>query len=154
MIKRLRNSNHPEEVDIAVYLSSPAMKSDSRNHCCPVLEVLHDPYDADFQYIVMPLLRNFQDPKFVTVGEAVEFFRQAFEVSCCFDECFCPYAEIVRPRASSSCMNIALLTGMLSTYVLSGRLPIKICTVISRHSMSSWIPNLFCRICSTLSARW
>ena len=80
MIKSLSKSVHPCEADIAVYLSSSPLASDPRNHCCPVLEVLHDPYDADMQYIMMPLLKNFQDPKFVTVGEAVEFFRQAFEV--------------------------------------------------------------------------
>ena len=98
MIKRLRKSIHPEEIDIAVYLSSPPLALDSRNHCCPLLEVLHDPYDTDLQYIVMPLLRNFQDPKFVTVGEAVEFFRQAFEASVCFGHYFFPYADSVNSR--------------------------------------------------------
>ena len=28
----------------------------------------------------MPFLRSYNDPKFATVGEAIEFFRQALEV--------------------------------------------------------------------------
>lgn len=41
---------------------------------------MQDPQDPDIQIIVMPFLRPYNDPKFGTVGEAVEFFRQAFEV--------------------------------------------------------------------------
>lgn len=81
IIKHDSKSAHPYESDIAVFLSSPALSSDPRNHCCPILEVMEDPYDADRRFIVMPLLRTYNDPKFATVGEAVEFFRQAFEVS-------------------------------------------------------------------------
>ncbi|RDX54859.1 hypothetical protein OH76DRAFT_1478375 [Lentinus brumalis] len=78
-LKRVHRSVHPYEVDIGRYLCSPALSSDKRNHCCPVLEVLQDPTDADIQIIVMPFLRKFYDPKFVTIGEAIDFFRQAFE---------------------------------------------------------------------------
>ena len=117
MIKSLSKSVHPCEADIAVYLSSSPLASDPRNHCCPVLEVLHDPYDADMQYIVMPLLKNFQDPKFVTVGEAVEFFRQAFEVGIRSDQSLSLFADSVHSRALNSCMNIVLLIGMLCAHL-------------------------------------
>ena len=80
MIKHLKKSLHTTESDIGAYFSSPPRSSDPRNHCCPVFEVLNDPNDPDIQFIVMPQLRNYRDPPFATVGEAVEFFRQAFEV--------------------------------------------------------------------------
>ena len=81
IIKHSSKSLHPHESDIALFLSSPPLSSDPRNHCCPILEVLDDPYDTDRRLMVMPLLRTYNDPKFATVGEAVELFRQAFEAS-------------------------------------------------------------------------
>ena len=80
MLKAIRESLHPYEVDIAQYLRSEPLASDPRNNCCPILEVLQDPRDNDVQIMVMPLLRMFNWPTFTTVGEAVEFFRQAIEV--------------------------------------------------------------------------
>ncbi|KAI0709586.1 kinase-like domain-containing protein [Cerioporus squamosus] len=79
VIKHDSKSIHPFESDIALFLSSPPLSTDPRNHCVPILEVIDDPYDADRRLMVMPLLRTYDDPKFATVGEAVEFFRQAFE---------------------------------------------------------------------------
>lgn len=32
--------------------------------------------------IVMDIMRKYDDPKFETVGEVVDFFQQMFEVSC------------------------------------------------------------------------
>lgn len=80
MLKMVKKSQHPYESDIGVYLSSPPLDSDPRNHCCPILAVLDDPLDNDVQLLVMPLLRTFDDPKLATIGEAVDFFRQTFEV--------------------------------------------------------------------------
>ncbi len=80
VIKHDSKSIHPYESDIAMFLSSPPLSNDPRNHCCPILEVFDDPYDPDRRLMVMPLLRTYNDPKFATVGEAVEFIRQAFEV--------------------------------------------------------------------------
>jgi serine/threonine protein kinase len=45
----------------------------------PILDVLQVPDDEDRLLIVMPLLRPHGDPRFDTVGEAVEFIRQIFE---------------------------------------------------------------------------
>ena len=81
LLKRISVTVHPNEVAIGQYLTSPLLSGDPRNHCCPILDVLEDPFDADIRIIVMPLLRKFDNPKFQTVGEVVEFFRQAFEVS-------------------------------------------------------------------------
>jgi serine/threonine protein kinase len=46
----------------------------------PILDVLHPPGEDDIMLIVMPLLRSLDSPPFDTVGEAVDFFTQIFEV--------------------------------------------------------------------------
>ena len=80
MLKRTSKSINPYEVEIGLHLSSPPLSSDPRNHTCPIYAVLQDPMDDQTQIIVMPMLREYRDPDFLTVGEAVEFFRQVFEV--------------------------------------------------------------------------
>jgi hypothetical protein len=77
IIKRLRLSIHPHEVEIGRFLSSLATRG---NHAVPVLDVLQPPGDNDLVLIVMPLLRTFGDPPFETVGEAIDFFGQIFKV--------------------------------------------------------------------------
>ena len=76
-LKKIDRRVHPHEVEIALFFThlgpSPA------NHCVPILETLHPHEDADLTIIVMPLLRDCDDPRFDTFGEAVEFFRQIFE---------------------------------------------------------------------------
>lgn len=79
-LKKIKTSLHPYEIDICRYFSSEPRASDPANRCVPVYEVLDVPDDPDYKLIVMPFLRKFYDPRFLTVGEAVEFFRQAFEV--------------------------------------------------------------------------
>ena len=79
-LKQVKANRHPHEIEIARYLSSPSLCSDPANHCVPVYEILDVPDDEDLKLIVMPLLRRFFDPRFLTVGEAVEFFRQTIEV--------------------------------------------------------------------------
>ena len=88
-LKLISVDEHPEEIAIGQYLSSPPLSDDPRNHCCPVIDVLQDPLSSDKRIIVMPLLRAFDNPKFITVGEAVEFFRQAFEVRTIRYPCDC-----------------------------------------------------------------
>ncbi|TFK92743.1 hypothetical protein K466DRAFT_539332 [Polyporus arcularius HHB13444] len=78
-IKQVDKSDHPHEVEIGRYLTEPPLSDDSHNHCIPYLEVLQDPHVDDIQLVVMPLLREYNDPSFATVGEAVESFHQVFE---------------------------------------------------------------------------
>ena len=80
VIKRVSRSIHPYEISIGRLLCSSHLSSSPRNHCCPVLDVLDDPFDSDLQLLVMPLLRRYTDPRMNTVGEAIAFFQQAFEV--------------------------------------------------------------------------
>ncbi|KAH9915864.1 hypothetical protein B0H21DRAFT_321145 [Amylocystis lapponica] len=54
-------------------------KSDSRNHCVPLLNVLQDPQDDDVVLLVLPLLRKYNDPLLDTIGEAIEFLHQVFQ---------------------------------------------------------------------------
>ncbi|KAI0081952.1 hypothetical protein K474DRAFT_1655844 [Panus rudis PR-1116 ss-1] len=79
MLKRLSKKFHPHEVAIGKFFSTVPIASNPRNHCVPILDVLQVPDDDDVTIIVMPLLREFDSPKFETVGEAVAFFIQVFE---------------------------------------------------------------------------
>lgn len=77
------------EVDVAQYLSSEALASDPRNHCVPIYESFPVPRELELRIpnedgtdiIVMPRLKEFDEPHFDTIGEAVDFFAQIFEVS-------------------------------------------------------------------------
>lgn len=80
MLKIIRPSIHPYEAEIGTYLSSPTLKSDPKNHCIPILDVLKLPDIEDRIMLVMPLLRRYNRPALRTVGEAVDFFDQIFEV--------------------------------------------------------------------------
>ncbi|TBU31673.1 kinase-like domain-containing protein [Dichomitus squalens] len=79
VLKQVLRTEHPYEVEITQFLSSEPLKSNPKNHCVPVHEVLQILDDDNIQILVMPLLRKFYDPRFLTVGEAVEFCRQVFE---------------------------------------------------------------------------
>ncbi|KAI0952734.1 hypothetical protein AcW1_007137 [Taiwanofungus camphoratus] len=78
-LKRISKSLHPYETDIGLFFSSRPLASDPRNHCVPIHDILQDTHDEDILIMVMPFLRLYNDPRFETVGEALEFFRQAFE---------------------------------------------------------------------------
>lgn len=71
-----------EELEIGRYLISDGSQSQagSRNHCVPILDAFHDLFMGDVNYIVMPLLRPFDDPEFGFVGEVVDFVTQVIEV--------------------------------------------------------------------------
>ena len=67
-------------MDIARFLSSEPLTSDPQNHCVPIYDVLLVPDEDDRILLVMPLLREYSSPRFDTFGEAVDFFKQIFEV--------------------------------------------------------------------------
>lgn len=79
MLKLVNTTYHPHEIDIARYLSSQPLATNA-NHCVPVYDVLPVLDEEDRVIIVMPLLQNYLRPPFHTIGEAVECFRQLFEV--------------------------------------------------------------------------
>ena len=82
-LKKVKKEDEPFEEDIIRYLSSESLSKDPRNHCAPLLDVLHPPLkegDNDVQILVLPYLRPFDSPIFDTFGEAIECIRQLFEV--------------------------------------------------------------------------
>ncbi|KAH9850489.1 hypothetical protein C2E23DRAFT_835365 [Lenzites betulinus] len=79
VLKQISSAIHPDEVNIAQYLSSDELKSDPRNHSVPITDVFQVPDDEEFTIIVMPLFRECNDPAWQTVGELVAFVVQVFE---------------------------------------------------------------------------
>lgn len=80
VLKRISKRAHPDEIRILKYFSDTELSKDSRNHCPPLIATLAHPSDKDIDIYVMPLLRQYDDPPFDTVGEAVDFLRQVLEV--------------------------------------------------------------------------
>ncbi|KZT71753.1 hypothetical protein DAEQUDRAFT_687103 [Daedalea quercina L-15889] len=78
-LKAIDTEVHPYEVEIGQFLSSQPLAQDPRNHCVRILDVLQDPFDSKKLIIVMPLLKLFDQPEFLTIGEAVALFKQAIE---------------------------------------------------------------------------
>lgn len=77
-IKRIERIS--EEIEIARFLSSAENLLDTRNRCPPLLASFSDPTIPNVNYIVMPLLRPFDDPEFGALGEVVDFVTQVLEV--------------------------------------------------------------------------
>ena len=71
VIKKIKTGS--SELRIGLYLSSPELKEDSRNHCVPILDHFQDEEDETVSFLVMPLLRRFDDPKFGDQILAVSF---------------------------------------------------------------------------------
>ena len=79
-LKAVEQSRHPYEANIGRLLSKEPLASDPKNHCVPILDILQVPDEQDKIIIVMPMLRRFDNPRFDTFGEVVDFFSQVFEV--------------------------------------------------------------------------
>ncbi|KIJ52609.1 hypothetical protein M422DRAFT_156137 [Sphaerobolus stellatus SS14] len=81
MLKKVMLSERDEgtdEVELLDWLSEPELRSQEKNRCVPLLDVLEVP-DSDMVIMVMPFLRPFDSPSFNTVGEALHFIQQALE---------------------------------------------------------------------------
>lgn len=79
VLKKVNNVASPYEKKISLVLSSEPYRSHPRNHCDQLIEVLDVP-NTDISILVMPLLHPFHKPRFETVGEVLECFRQLLEV--------------------------------------------------------------------------
>lgn len=77
-IKRVGRDD--EESRIAQMLSTSELREDPRNHCVPIIEMIDDPDDDSVSYMVMPLLRNADNPSFQYVKEIIDFVDQVLEV--------------------------------------------------------------------------
>ncbi|KAH8119827.1 kinase-like domain-containing protein [Phellopilus nigrolimitatus] len=67
------------EAQIALMLSSSERLQDPTNHCVPIFDTFIDEQDNQIMFMVMPLLRAFNDPEFEYIDEAIDFVRQALE---------------------------------------------------------------------------
>ncbi|KAK0464360.1 uncharacterized protein EV420DRAFT_1038122 [Desarmillaria tabescens] len=84
-MKRIKHENNPNELAIGTLLTSEERSLDRRNHCVPILRTLHIPGEEGHVIIVMPYLRPWYDPKFKTIGEGIQFFREMLEVGYLVD---------------------------------------------------------------------
>ena len=84
MLKRVSHNEHPYEKEISLFFSSEEIASHPRCHCVSIYDVLDIPEDEEHFILVLPLLREYDDPRIKSIGEAVEFFRQIFEVCICY----------------------------------------------------------------------
>jgi hypothetical protein len=105
-LKRIVKSEHSDEVGIAKFFSSEPLASDPKNHCVPLLEVLEVPDYEGMVLLVAPILRPCNDPKIWTFGEAVEFFRQAFEVRASMSSVQIYVNGVLFSRESNLCIII------------------------------------------------
>lgn len=93
VLKIVYTHKHPQEVEITQHFSREPLASHPRNHCVPLLDVLTVPDKAKCVILVLPLLRKVTNPRFNTVGEAVEFVRQVLEA--CTLLRYCRYTPIL-----------------------------------------------------------
>ncbi|KAH9894107.1 kinase-like domain-containing protein [Cubamyces lactineus] len=75
---KMIHTGSPEQT-IATYLSSPELRQDPRNHCVPILDVIHHPDNPDTSYLIMPYLRKLDDPEFESIDEIMDFGEQVLE---------------------------------------------------------------------------
>ncbi|OCB91920.1 hypothetical protein A7U60_g788 [Sanghuangporus baumii] len=77
VIKAVRRDS--TETSIGIFLSSPDLAKDPRNHCVPILDVIRDESAPNLEFLVMPLLRPFNKPPFFSVDEMLDFMKQVLE---------------------------------------------------------------------------
>ncbi|KIM39278.1 hypothetical protein M413DRAFT_196661 [Hebeloma cylindrosporum] len=65
-----------DELALSILLSSPKMRSDSRNCAVPILDVVDIPGNDERVLMVMPMLKDIYDIPFRRVGEVVEMVEQ------------------------------------------------------------------------------
>lgn len=80
ILKKLTSASSTNEVTIGRLFSSEPHRSHPANHCLPLLDVFSLPDEDAITFLVIPFLSHWENPKFVTIGESVAFFKQIFEV--------------------------------------------------------------------------
>lgn len=79
-LKYVSSYFHEHEVAVVEYLNGRDLRQDPDNHTVPLLrDTLQSTEKASF--LVMPLLRGYDDPRMDTIGELVECLDQTFKVS-------------------------------------------------------------------------
>lgn len=78
LLKRIRTES--AELTIARELSSPEYRSDPRNHCVPILDVILDADNPIISFIVMPFLRYADKPPFKSIENILDCVDQLLDV--------------------------------------------------------------------------
>ncbi|GJE92554.1 kinase-like domain-containing protein [Phanerochaete sordida] len=76
-IKRVTTDG--QELLIANYFSTGPLREDPKNHCVPVIDSFRDEETPEDSYIVMPFMRNMDDPPFELVTDVLEFADEVLE---------------------------------------------------------------------------
>ncbi|TFY60102.1 hypothetical protein EVJ58_g5351 [Rhodofomes roseus] len=79
IMKKVTVDSHPFELEVGQFLSSDEITSDPRNHCVRIMDVLSDPSEPNVSIVVLPYLRAFNDPEFLTFREALACLKQLIE---------------------------------------------------------------------------
>ncbi|KAF8682413.1 Protein kinase domain [Rhizoctonia solani] len=81
MIKTLipRQGEGEDELAILQHFSSPLLRNEPANHVVPCLDTFPIPGVEHGHFVVMPLLRQYDDIAFQSVSEVHDFLRQIFE---------------------------------------------------------------------------
>ena len=68
------------EIRIGLMLGTPPLSEDPANHSVPILDTFEDATNPQVSYIVMPLLRDFDNPPFESGEDVLELGEQLLEV--------------------------------------------------------------------------
>jgi len=79
VLKLIITESHPREIELLEHFSTEPRKSDPKNHCVPLYQVLYPLNERGWSILVTPLLKPFDEPRFQTFGECIAFFTQLFE---------------------------------------------------------------------------
>lgn len=80
-LKMVQGRRKLERIRILQYLTSRRME-DAKNHVVPLFDTFSDCTNHDMRFLVMPVLRQFDDPEFMFGCEVVDFVTQVLEVCC------------------------------------------------------------------------
>ncbi|KAJ3481948.1 hypothetical protein NLI96_g7320 [Meripilus lineatus] len=104
MLKHIDRNVHPHELEIGQYFSQEPLLSHPKNHCVPVFDVLDIPNSDNESILVMPLLREYDNPRLKSVGEAVDYFRQIFEGLQFMHQCHVAHRYKGQPFTPWTCL--------------------------------------------------
>ena len=80
-LKKVYKRFTPFEESTIRRFSEEPLASDPHNYTIPLYDIIHPPWDESIVFLVMPYFIRIHKHKYATVGEALECFRQLFEVS-------------------------------------------------------------------------
>lgn len=111
VLKKTDLIEHPDEIRTMEHLSEEPVGSDKRNHSVRAVDVLEHPTEETTRILVLPLLRDFDDPPFETVGEILDFIWQLLEVGIARSAVCVTYSPMFSCRVSRFCTKIRLFMG-------------------------------------------